>query len=215
MQGILDAFIQAFRITNELDDDDTVNTVDLINALNHIDDIYIDTVEIYEDGFEMIEQSIPLGDASKCVSNLLQIVQYNDAFDLAANNLALEIKNSVRFHWRQLNPGSSTPFPPCRYRAGSFRQARGRSAPVLCRYRCTAKRFLSKSSVSWSVPFLSCKDGSPAPTGHGHPCRLPIVAVEHPGRHIVPHVIEGIVPYAQVEQVQLPAESRKFVVQRP
>ena len=97
MQGILDAFIKAFRITNELDDDDTVNTVDLINALNHIDDIYIDTVEIYEDGFEMIEQSIPLGDASKCVSNLLQIVQYNDAFDLAANNLALEIKNSVRF----------------------------------------------------------------------------------------------------------------------
>lgn len=55
MQGILDAFIQAFRITNELDDDDTVN--------------------------------------------------------LAANNLALEIKNSVRFHWRQLNPGSSTPEP--------------------------------------------------------------------------------------------------------
>lgn len=109
MQGILDAFIQAFRITNELDDDDTINTVDLINALNHIDDIYIDTVEIYEDGFEMIEQAIPLGDASKCVSNLLQIVQYNDAFDLAANNLALEIKNSVRFHWRQLNPGSSTP----------------------------------------------------------------------------------------------------------
>lgn len=34
-----------------------------------------------------------------------------DAFDLAANNLALEIKNSVRFHWRQLNPGSSTPEP--------------------------------------------------------------------------------------------------------
>ena len=32
IQGILDAFIQAFRITNELDDDDTVNTVDLINA---------------------------------------------------------------------------------------------------------------------------------------------------------------------------------------
>lgn len=111
IQGILDAFIQAFRITNELDDDDTINTVDLINALNHIDDIYIDTVEIYEDGFEMIEQAIPLGDASKCVSNLLQIVQYNDAFDLAANNLALEIKNSMRFHWRRLNPGSSTPEP--------------------------------------------------------------------------------------------------------
>lgn len=54
MQGILDAFIKAFRIANELDDDDTINTVDLINALNHIDDIYIDTVEIYEDGFEMI-----------------------------------------------------------------------------------------------------------------------------------------------------------------
>lgn len=75
MQGILDAFTQAFRIANELDDDDTVNTVDLINALNHIDDIYIDTVEIYEDGFEMIEQAIPLGDASKCVRNLLQIIQ--------------------------------------------------------------------------------------------------------------------------------------------
>lgn len=59
----------------------------------------------------MIEQKVPLGDASKCVSNLLQIVQYNDAFDLAANNLALEIKNSVRFHWRQLNSGSSTPEP--------------------------------------------------------------------------------------------------------
>ena len=59
----------------------------------------------------MIEQKVPLGDASKCVRNLLQIIQYNDAFDLAANNLALEIKNSVRFHWRQLNPGSSTPEP--------------------------------------------------------------------------------------------------------
>lgn len=111
MQGILDAFTQAFRIVNELDDDDTVNTVDLINALNHIDDIYIDIVEIYEDGFEMIEQKVPLGDTGQCVRNLLQIIQYNDAFDLAANNLALEIKNSVRFHWKQLNPGSSTPEP--------------------------------------------------------------------------------------------------------
>lgn len=111
MQGILDAFIKAFRIANELGDEEEVTTPDLINSLNHIDDIYIDTVEIYEDGFEMIEQSIPLGDASKCVSNLLQIVQYNDAFDLAANNLALEIKNSVKFHWRQLNPGSSEPDP--------------------------------------------------------------------------------------------------------
>ena len=87
MQGIPDAFIQAFRITHELDDDDTVNTVDLINALQHCDTIYIDTVEIYEDtiyidtveiyedtiyidtveiyeeGFEMIEQKVPLGDA--------------------------------------------------------------------------------------------------------------------------------------------------------
>lgn len=80
MQGILDAFTQAFRIANELDDDDTVNTVDLINALNHIDDIYIDTVEIYEDGFEMIEQKVPLGDAGQCVRNLLQIIQSNDAF---------------------------------------------------------------------------------------------------------------------------------------
>lgn len=111
MQGILDAFIKAFRIANELGDEEEVTTPDLINSLNHIDDIYIDTVEIYEDGFEMIEQKVPLGDASKCISNLLQIVQYNDAFDLAANNLALEIKNSARFHWRQLNPGSSTPEP--------------------------------------------------------------------------------------------------------
>lgn len=111
MQGILDAFIKAFRIANELGDEEEVTTPDLINSLNYIDDIYIDTVEIYEDGFEMIEQKVPLGDASKCVSNLLQIVQYNDAFDLAANNLALEIKNSVRFHWRQLNSGSSTPEP--------------------------------------------------------------------------------------------------------
>lgn len=87
------------------------------------------------------------------------------------------------------------------YRAGSFRPVQGRFAPVPCRCRCTTIRCLSKSSVSLSVPFLSCEDGSPAPTGHGHPCRLPIVAVEHPGRHIVPHVIEGIVSYAQVEQV--------------
>lgn len=109
MQGILDAFIQAFRITNELDDDDTVNTVDLINALNHIDDIYIDTVEIYEDGFEMIEQSIPLGDAGKCVRTLIQIINYEEAFDISADNLARELRTSMKFHWGQLNPGSSVP----------------------------------------------------------------------------------------------------------
>lgn len=111
MKGILDAFIQAFRITNELDDDDTVNTVDLINALNHIDDIYIDTVEIYEDGFEMIEQSIPLGDASKCVRTLIQIINYEEAFDISADNLARELRTSMKFHWRQFNPGSSEPDP--------------------------------------------------------------------------------------------------------
>ena len=109
MQGILDAFIQAFRIANQMEDNEAINNESLINAINHIDDIYIDTVEIYEDGFEMIEQKVPLGDAGQCVRNLLQIIQYNDAFDLAANNLALEIKNSVRFHWRQLNPGSPGP----------------------------------------------------------------------------------------------------------
>lgn len=109
MQGILDAFIQAFRIANELEDDEIVKTSDLINALNHIDDIYIDTVEIYEDGFEMIEQKIPLGDAGQCVRNLLQIIQYNDAFDLAADNLIRELKTSMKFYWRQLNPGSSVP----------------------------------------------------------------------------------------------------------
>lgn len=111
MQGILDAFIKAFRIVNELGDEEEATTPDLINFLNHTDDIYIDTVEIYEDGFEMIEQKVPLGDASKCVRNLLQIIQYNDAIDLAANNLALEIKNILGFHWRQLNPGSSEPDP--------------------------------------------------------------------------------------------------------
>lgn len=71
MQGILDAFIKAFRIANELGDEEEVTTPDLINSLNHIDDIYIDTVEIYEDGFEIIEQKVPLGDASKCVRNPL------------------------------------------------------------------------------------------------------------------------------------------------
>lgn len=111
MQGILDAFIQAFRITNELDDDDTVNTVDLINALNHIDDIYIDTVEIYEDGFEMIEQEVPLGDAGQCVRTLIQIINYEEAFDISADNLARELRTSMKFHWRQLNPGSSEPDP--------------------------------------------------------------------------------------------------------
>lgn len=111
MQGILDAFIQAFRIANQMEDNEAINNESLINAINHIDDIYIDTVEIYEDGFEMIEQKVPLGDVGQCVRNLLQIIQYDEIFDSAANNLALEIKNSVRFHWRQLNPGSSTPEP--------------------------------------------------------------------------------------------------------
>ena len=111
MQGILDAFTEAFRIANEMSDDDKVNTMDLINALQHCDTIYIDTVEIYEEGFEMIEQKVPLGDAGRCVRTLIQIINYEEAFDLAANNLALEIKNSVRFHWRQLNPGSSEPNP--------------------------------------------------------------------------------------------------------
>ena len=111
IQGILDAFIQVFRITNELDDDDTVNTVDLINALNHIDDIYIDTVEIYEDGFEMIEQKVPLGDAGQCVRILIQIINYEEAFDISADNLARELRTSMKFHWRQLNPGSSEPNP--------------------------------------------------------------------------------------------------------
>ena len=60
MQGILDAFTEAFRIANEMSDDDKVNTIDLINALQHCDTIYIDTVEIYEEGFEMIEQKVPL-----------------------------------------------------------------------------------------------------------------------------------------------------------
>lgn len=88
MQGILDAFIQAFRITNELDDDDIVNTVDLINALQHCDTIYIDTVEIYEEGFEMIEQKVPLGDTSQCVKNLIQII--------TSKNMKTTAKSSIQ-----------------------------------------------------------------------------------------------------------------------
>lgn len=110
MQGILEAFIQAFRIAHKLEDDEIIKTSDLINALNHIDDIYIDTVEIYEYGFEMIiEQKIPLGDAGQCVRNLLQIIQYNDAFNLATDDLIRELKTSMKFYWRQLNPGSLVP----------------------------------------------------------------------------------------------------------
>lgn len=109
MQGILDAFIKAFRIANEMGDDDKVTSVDLINALQHCDTIYIDTVEIYEDGFEMIEQRIPLGDAGKCVRTLIQIINYEEAFDISADNLARELRTSMKFHWRQLNPGSSVP----------------------------------------------------------------------------------------------------------
>lgn len=111
MQGILDAFIQAFRIANEMSDDDKVNTIDLINALQYCDTIYIDTVEIYEEGFEIIEQKVPLGDAGRCVRTLIQIINYNEAFDISADNLARELKTSMKFHWRQLNPGSSEPDP--------------------------------------------------------------------------------------------------------
>lgn len=100
MQGILDAFTKAF-----------VTSVDLINALQHCDTIYIDTVEIYEDGFEMIEQRTPLGDAGKCVRTLIQIINYEEAFDISADNLARELRTSMKFHWRQLNPGNSEPDP--------------------------------------------------------------------------------------------------------
>lgn len=111
MQGILDAFTKAFRIANEMGDDDKVTSVDLINALQHCDTIYIDTVEIYEEGFEMIEQKVPLGDAGKCVRTLIQIINYEEAFDISADNLAQELRTSMKFHWRQLNPGSSEPDP--------------------------------------------------------------------------------------------------------
>lgn len=109
MQGILDAFTQAFRIANEMSDDDKVNTVDLINALQHCDTIYIDTVEIYEEGFEMIEQKVPLGDTSQCVDNLIQIISYRKAFDQSVDNLVHELRTSIGFYWEQLNPCSSEP----------------------------------------------------------------------------------------------------------
>lgn len=111
MQGILDAFIKAFRIANELGDEEEVTTPDLINALQHCDTIYIDTVEIYEEGFEMIEQKVPLGDAGQYVRTLIQIINYEEAFDISADNLARELRTSMKFHWRQLNPGSSEPDP--------------------------------------------------------------------------------------------------------
>ena len=111
MQGILDAFIKAFRIANELGDEEEVTTPDLINALQHCDTIHIDTVKIYEDGFEMIEQKVPLGDAGQCVRTLIQIINYEEAFDISADNLARELRISMKFHWRQLNPGSLEPDP--------------------------------------------------------------------------------------------------------
>lgn len=111
MQGILDAFTKAFRIANEMSDDDKVNSIDLINALQHCDNIYIDTVEIYEEGFEMIEQKVPLGDAGQCVRALIQIINYEEAFDISADNLARELRTNMKFYWRQLNPGSSEPDP--------------------------------------------------------------------------------------------------------
>lgn len=111
MQGILDAFIKAFRIANELGDEEEVTTPDLINALQHCDTIYIDTVEIYEEGFEMIKQKVPLGDAGRCVRTLIQIINYEEAFDISADNLARELRTSIKFHWRQLNPGNSEPDP--------------------------------------------------------------------------------------------------------
>lgn len=109
MQGILDAFTKAFRIANEMGDDDKVTSVDLINALQHCDTIYIDTVEIYEDGFEMIEQMVPLGDTSQCVKNLLQIIQYNEAFDSAAEDLLNELRLNMRVSWKHIHPDSPNP----------------------------------------------------------------------------------------------------------
>lgn len=91
MQGILDAFTKAFRIANEMSDDDKVNTIDLINALQHCDTIYIDTVEIYEEGFEMIEQKVPLGDAGQCVRTLIQIINYEEAFDKLRRKTLIEL----------------------------------------------------------------------------------------------------------------------------
>lgn len=109
MQGILNAFIKAFRIANQMEDDEEISNESLINALNHIDDIYIDTVEIYEEGFEMIEQRIPSGDASQCVRDLLQIIQYNEAFDSAAEDLLNELRLNMRVSWKHTHPDSPNP----------------------------------------------------------------------------------------------------------
>ena len=109
MQGILDAFIQAFRIANQMEDNEAINNESLINAINHIDDICIDTVEIYEDGFEMIEQKVPLGDAGQCVRNLLQIIQYDEIFDSAAKDIANELRLNLRVSWKHIHPDSPGP----------------------------------------------------------------------------------------------------------
>lgn len=109
IQGILDAFIQAFRIANQMEDNEAINNESLINAINHIDDIYIDTVEIYEDGFEMIEQKVPLGDAGQCVRNLLQIIQYDEIFDSAAKDIANELRLNLRVSWKHIHPDSPGP----------------------------------------------------------------------------------------------------------
>lgn len=109
MQGILDAFIQAFRIANQMEDNEAINNESLINAINHIDDIYIDTVEIYEDGFEMIEQKVPLGDAGQCVRNLLQIIQCDEIFDSVAKDIANELRLNLRVSWKHIHPDSPGP----------------------------------------------------------------------------------------------------------
>ena len=77
-----------------MSDDDKVNTIDLINALQHCDTIYIDTVEIYEEGFEMIEQKVPLGDAGQCVRNLLDIIKDKKGTEKAAQELVEALQGS-------------------------------------------------------------------------------------------------------------------------
>ena len=112
MQGILDALIKMYRIIEEVAPEDPIDYEVLIDTIIlRIDCLYIETVETYDGGLQEIRKQIPLGNTDQCVRTLIQIINYEEAFDISADNLARELRTSMKFHWRQLNPGSSEPDP--------------------------------------------------------------------------------------------------------
>lgn len=74
MQGVLDALTRIYRIANRISDESNINPEALIYVIKQIDSIYIDYVETYEGGLQMIEQHIPLADTSECIKTLIEIV---------------------------------------------------------------------------------------------------------------------------------------------